>query len=72
MTDHSSQVFNGIVPTQESNYTTYERLGDISSALVIVSDCSSQTCDDDQLLDESVTVESVLTQESNYTACEQF
>ena len=72
MTDYSSQVFNGIVPTQESNYTAYEQLADISSALVIVSDCSSQTCVDDQLLNESVTVENVLTQESNYTANDQF
>ena len=72
MTDDSSQVFNGIVPTQESNYTAYQQLGDISSALVIVSDCSSQTCDDDQLLNESVTVENMIIQESNYTAYDQF
>ena len=55
MTDGSTQVFNGIVPTQESN-EQLEQLEDMSSAVAIVSDCSSQTCDDDQLFNESVIV----------------
>ena len=59
MTENSTQVFNGNVPIQESNYTAYDQLEDMSSALVIVSDCSSQTCVEDQLLNESVTVENV-------------
>ena len=71
MTDNSTQLFNGNVPTEESNYTAYEQLEDMSSALVIDSDCSKQTCDDDLLLNESVTVKNVLTQESNYIAYEQ-
>ena len=66
MTDGSTQVFNGIVPTQESN-EQLEQLEDMSSALAIVSDCSSQTCDDDQLFNDSVIVENVITQERNYT-----
>ena len=59
MTENSTQVFNGNVSIQESNYTAYDQLEDMSSALVIVSDCSSQTCVEDQLLNESVTVENV-------------
>ena len=71
MTDNSTQFFNGNVPTEESNYTAYEQLEDMSSALVTDSDCSRQTRDDDLLLNESVTVENVLIQESNYIAYEQ-
>ena len=71
MTDNSTQVFNENLPTQESDYTAYEKLEEMSSALVIASDCSSKRCDDDQLLNESVTVENVLTQDSDYTAYEQ-
>ena len=56
MTDNSTQVFNENLPTQESDYTAYEKLEEMSSALVIASDCSSKRCDDDQLLNESVTV----------------
>ena len=59
MTDNSTQVSNENLPTQESDYTAYEQLEVMSSALVIVSDCSSQTCNEDQLLNESVTVENV-------------
>ena len=59
MTENSTRVFNGNVSIQESNYTAYDQLEDMSSALVIVSDCSSQTCVEDQLLNESVTVENV-------------
>ena len=71
MTDNSSQFFNGNVPTEESNYIAYEQLEDMPSALVIDSDCSRQTRDDDLLLNESVTVENVLIQEINYKAYEQ-
>ena len=67
MTDGSTQVFNGIVPTQES-IEQIKQLEDMSSALGIVSDCSSQTCDDDHFFNESVTVENVIIQERNYTA----
>ena len=70
MTDSSTQVFNRNVPTQESNYTAYEEL-DYISAIIIVSNSSSRTCDDDQLLNESVTVENVLSQERSNTAYEQ-
>ena len=54
MTENSTQVFNGNVSIQESNYAAYDQLEDMSSALVIVSDCSSQTCVEDHLLNESV------------------
>ena len=70
MTDSSTQVFNRNVPTQESNYTAYEEL-DYISAIIIVSNSSSRTCDDDQILNESVTVENVLSQERSNTAYEQ-
>ena len=72
MTDSSMQVFNRNVPAQESNYTAYEQLDYISSAIIIVSNSSSRTCDDDQILNESVTVENVLSQERSNTAYEQF
>ena len=60
MTDSSTQVRSGNVPTQESDYTAYEQIEDMHSSLVIVNDCTSQTFDEDQLLNESVTVENVL------------
>ena len=59
MTDNSTQVLNENVPIQESDYTTYEQIEDMSSSLIIVSDCTSQTFDKDQLLNESVTAENV-------------
>ena len=59
MDDNSTQDLSGNVPTQESDYTAYEQIGEMSSSLVIVSNCESQTCDEDQLLNESVTVENV-------------
>ena len=71
MTDGSTQVFNEIVPTQESN-ERFKQLEDMSAALAIVSDCSSQTCDDDHFFNESVTVENVITPERNYTAYDHF
>ena len=59
MTDNSTQVLNENVPIQESDYTTYEQIEDMSSSIIIVSDCKSQTFDKDQLLNESVTVENI-------------
>ena len=59
MTDNSTQVLNGNVPIQESDYTAYEQTENMSSSVIIVSDCTSQTFDEDQLLNESVTVENV-------------
>ena len=71
MTDGSTQVFNGIVPTRESN-ERLKQLEDMSLALAIASDCSSQTCDDDHFFNESMTVENVITQERDYTAYDHF
>ena len=59
MADNSTQNLSGNVPTQESDYTAYQQVGEMSSSLVIVSDCTSQTFDEEQLLNESVTVENV-------------
>ena len=59
MADNNTQDLSGNVPTQESDYTAYERIGEMSSSLVIVSDCTGQTFNEDQLLNESVTVENV-------------
>ena len=59
MTDNSTQVFNKNVPTQESDYTVSEQIEDISSALVIVNGCLSQTDNEVQFLNESVINENV-------------
>ena len=47
MTHNSAQVLNGNVPAQESDYTAYEQIEEIPSAVVIASDCTSQTYDED-------------------------
>ena len=59
MADNNTQNLSGNVQTQESDYTAYQQVGEMSSSLVIVSDCTSQTFDEEQLLNESVTVENV-------------
>ena len=47
MTHNSAQVLNGNVPAQESDYTAYEQIEEMPSAVVIASDCTSQTYDED-------------------------
>ena len=59
MADNSTQVLNGNVPTQESSYTMNEQLEEVSPALVIVSVCLSETFNEVQFLNESVTDENV-------------
>lgn len=59
MADNSTQVLNGNVPTQESSYTMNEQLEEMSPTLVIVSVCLSETFNEVQFLNESVTVENV-------------
>ena len=57
MTDNSTQVFPEYEAIQESSYAAYEQLEDISPSLVIVSDCSKQSYDEDQCVNESAFVE---------------
>lgn len=59
MADNSTQVLNGNVPTQESSYTMNEQLEEMSPTLVIVSVCLSETFNEVQFLNESVTDENV-------------
>ena len=59
MADNSTQVLNGNVPTQESSYTMNEQLEELSPTLVIVSVCLSETFNEVQFLNESVTDENV-------------
>lgn len=59
MAENSTEVLNGIIPSQESSYTTYEQLEEMSPTLVIVSVCLSETFNGVQFLNESVTVENV-------------
>ena len=47
MTHNSAQVLNGNVSAQESDYTAYEQIEEMPSAVVIASDCTSQTYDED-------------------------
>ena len=59
MAENSTEVLNGIIPSQESSYTTYEQLEEMSPTLVIVSVCLSEAFNEVQFLNESVTVENV-------------
>ena len=59
MAENSTEVLNGIIPSQESSYTTYEQLEEMSPTLVIASVCLSETFNEVQFLNESVTVENV-------------
>ena len=59
MAENSTEVLNGIIPSQESSYTTYEQLEEMSPTLVIVSVCLRETFNEVQFLNESVTVENV-------------
>lgn len=54
-----NQKFSRNEAIQESSYAAHEQLEVICSALVIVSDCSSQTYDEHRYLNESVTVENI-------------
>ena len=59
MADNSTQELPVNEPTQESNYTAYEQLEDMSPSLAIVREFLNQTCNENQYLNESVTVENV-------------
>lgn len=59
MTDNNTQKFPINEPIQESNYTAYEQLENMSPSLVIVREFLDQTYNENQYLNESVTVESV-------------
>ena len=59
MTDTNTQEFSKNEPTQQSSYTAYEQLEDMSPSLVTVLEFWNQTCDEHQYMNESVTVENV-------------
>lgn len=59
MADNSTQELPVNEPTQESNYTAYEQLEDMSPSLAIVREFLNQTYNENQYLNEPVTVENV-------------
>ena len=59
MADNNTQELPVNEPTQESNYTAYEQPEDMSPSLAIVREFLNQTYNENQYLNESVTVENV-------------
>ena len=59
MADNNTQELPVNEPTQESNYTAYEQLEDMSPSLAIVREFLNQTYNENQYLNEPVTVENV-------------
>ena len=59
MTDTSTQEISENEPTQESSYTAYEQLEEMSPSVVIVREFWNQPCDEHQYMNESVTIENV-------------
>ena len=57
--ENINQTFSGNEAIQESSCPAHEQLEVMCPALVIVSDCSSQTYDEHRYLNESVTVENI-------------
>ena len=59
MADNNTQELPVNEPTQESNYTAYEQLEDMSPSLAIVREFLNQIYNENQYLNKSVTVENV-------------
>ena len=59
MTDTSTQEISENEPTQESTYTAYEQLEEMSPSVVIVREFWNEACDEHQYMNESVTIENV-------------
>ena len=59
MADNNTQELPVNEPTQESNYTAYEQLEDMSPSLAIVREFLNQIYNENQYLNESATVENV-------------
>ena len=59
MADNKTQELPVNEPTQESNYTAYEQLEEMSPSLAIFREFLNQIYNENQYLNESVTVENV-------------
>ena len=59
MADNNTQELPVNEPTQESNYTAYEQLEEMSPSLAIFREFLNQIYNENQYLNESVTVENV-------------